>query len=145
MARRRSAGTLSCVGEAVDLGVAVGQELMERRVEQPDADRIALHGAEDRLEVAALHRQQLGERLAAARLVLGHDHLAHGGEPVALEEHVLRPAEADALGAEVATAMRVGRRVGVDADPDVPQVVGPLHEPLKSPDISGAISAACPA
>jgi len=102
---------------------------MEWGVEQPDADRIALHGAEDGLEVAALHGQQLRERLAPPGFVLCHDHLAHGREPVALEEHVLGTAQAYALGAEVAAPMRVGRRVRVDTHPDVPELIGPFHEP----------------
>jgi hypothetical protein len=56
-------------------------------------------------EVGALHRQQLGQRGAAARLVVGQDHLAHGDDAVALEEHVLGAAEADALGAELAAVL----------------------------------------
>ncbi len=52
---------------------------------------------------------------AAARLVVGEDHLAHRDDAVALEEHVLGAAEADALGAEAARGARVERRVGVGA------------------------------
>ena len=64
------------------------------------------HDLEQLDEVRALHRQQLGERRAAARLVVGEDHLAHRDDAVALEEHVLGAAEADALGAEVARRAR---------------------------------------
>ncbi len=38
--------------------VVAGQELMQRRVQQADDDGVAVHGAEDALEVAALHGQQ---------------------------------------------------------------------------------------
>ena len=121
--------TLSSLASACDLGRLLGQELVERRVEQPDGDREPLHGAEDGLEVGALHRQQLGQRALPAGRVLRDDHLAHGSQPLALEEHVLGAAEADAFGAEVPAAVRVGRRVGVDPHPELPHAVGPLHEP----------------
>ena len=39
----------------------VGQELVQRRVEQPDRHRQAVHRLEDPDEVLALHRQQLGQ------------------------------------------------------------------------------------
>ena len=75
----------------------------------------------------------IGSSLASARsrpaVSWRHDHLPHRGEPLALEEHVLGAAEADALGAEVAAPVRVGRRVGVDPHPELPDPVGPLHEP----------------
>ena len=77
-----------------------GQELVERRIEQPDRHRQSVHRLEDPLEVRALHRQQLGERAAASALVARHDHLAHRGDAIALEEHVLGATEPDALGAE---------------------------------------------
>ena len=63
----------------------------------------------------ALHRQDLGQRRAPALLVVGQDHLAHGDDAVAVEEHVLGAAKADALGAELARLGRVERRLGVGA------------------------------
>ena len=42
------------------------QELVQRRVEQPDRDRQARHRLEDALEVGLLHRQQPVERAAPA-------------------------------------------------------------------------------
>ena len=45
-------------------------------------------------------------------LVVGEDHLAHGDDALALEEHVLGAAQADAFGAELAG---LRRRAGVSA------------------------------
>ena len=42
--------------------VELGQELVQRRVEQPDRHRQAVHRFEDRFEVALLERQQGLER-----------------------------------------------------------------------------------
>ena len=61
-------------------------------------------------------------------LRVGQDHLAHGVDAVALEEHVLGAAEADALRAE---GDRVGDLVGlvrVGADLQAAELVGPAHE-----------------
>ena len=81
------------------------QELVQRRIEQADRDRKPVHDVEERDEVLALEGQDLVERRAAALLVVRQDHLAHGQQPgrlVGIEEHVLGPAQADALGAELA-------------------------------------------
>ncbi len=60
-----------------------------------------VHLAEDGLEVAALHRQELRERALAAGEVGRQDHLADGVDALGVEEHVLGAAETDALGAEL--------------------------------------------
>ena len=54
-------------GDLGDLLLAVRQEFVQRRIEQPDRHRQAAHDLEQLDEIAALHRQQLGER-GAARL-----------------------------------------------------------------------------
>ena len=84
--------------------LAVGEELVQRRVEQPDRHRQAGHRLEQPLEVLGLQRQQLGERGAAVLARLAHDHRLHLRLAVGGHEHVLGPAQADALGAELARA-----------------------------------------
>src|SRR4029453_15865748 len=56
---------------------AVREELVQRRVEQPDRDRPALHCREQPLEVLLLKRQQLVQGGPPARLVLRPDHPLH--------------------------------------------------------------------
>ena len=46
---------------------------------------------------------------------LGQDHLAHGGDPILVEKHVLGAAQPDSLGAELARDRGVVRGVGVGA------------------------------
>ncbi len=81
---------------------------MQRRVEQPDRHRAAVHRLEQAVEIALLQRQQLVERRTARLVVVDlHDHPAHLRLPVGGHEHVLGAAEADALGAEAPA--RAGR------------------------------------
>ena len=83
--------------EQLRLFATVRQELVQRRIEQPDVDREPVHGLENRLEVGALHREQLGERAPPSTFIARDDHLAHGVNAVAFEEHVLGAAQPDAL------------------------------------------------
>ena len=90
-------------------------ELVQGRVEQAYGHGESVHGFEQSLEVAALDGQQFGKRYAASGFVVGEDHLADSLDAVAFEEHVLRAAEADTLGAECERLSGVFRRVGVGA------------------------------
>ena len=115
-------------GHFGDLLLAVRQELVQRRIEQADGDRAAVHDLEQLDEVGALHRQQLVERGAARLLVVGEDHLAHRLDAALVEEHVLGAAQPDALGAEAHGGLGVGRRVGIGAHAELAHLVGPGDE-----------------
>ncbi len=101
---------------------------MQRRIEQPDADRMTLHDLEELHEIGALHRQQPRQSRRPVGRAVGKDHLAHHHEPVVGEEHVLGPAEADALRLELPRDERIGGRVGIGAHADVAHLVGPGEE-----------------
>ena len=74
----------------------VGQELVQRRVDQPDGDRQAVHRLEDLDEVAALQRLERVQRGLPLVVVLGQDQPLDQLAPLA-EEHVLGAGQADAL------------------------------------------------
>src|SRR5687767_1424767 len=76
------------------------KELMERRIEEADGCRIPLQRTEYPGKVFALIRQQLGERRLSRVERVRENHLPHGVDAIALEEHVLGAAQADAHGAE---------------------------------------------
>ena len=118
---------------ASDLGltarvVVLGEELVQRRIEQADRDRQAVHRLEDADEVLLLERLELGESGLAAGLVIGQDHLAHGDDALVAEKHVLGAAQADPLGTERPARAGVFGSVGVGADLEGPDLVGPGHE-----------------
>ena len=94
---------------------------------------VPVHRLEDAVEVVALQRQQLVERLAAIGLVVGQDHPLHDRDAALAEEHVLGAAQADAARAERVGELRLIRQIGVRADAQPPELVGPrqqLLEPL---------------
>jgi len=110
-----------------DLLVA-GQELVQRRIEEPDRHGMAVHGREDADEVLPLKRQQPVDGLAPRLLVERHDHLADDGDAVFLEEHVLGPNQADALGLELARFDRVVRCIGIGAHAGRAHLAGPVEQ-----------------
>ena len=124
-------GNVHLLGQSLDIGVLGGQELMERRVEEADGDGLAHHGLVDLLEVLLLHGLDLGQSPLALLHGVGDDHLADGGDTVGIKEHVLGAAQAHALGAEVLGLTGVLGGVGVGADLEVTELVGPVHDALE--------------
>ena len=64
-------------------------------------------------------------------LVAREDHVPHDREPLLSHEHVLGPAEADALRSELARLRGVFGRVGVRPHAQPAQAVGPLEDRLE--------------
>ena len=123
-------GDAQVLGQRLDLvgHVHMGHELMQRRIQVTHGHGTAFQRLVHGLEVALLHRQDLGQRLLALLLGVGEDHLAHGRDAVGLEEHMLGAAQADALGAEGHRLLGVARGVGVGAHLEGAGRVGPAHE-----------------
>ena len=86
------------------------------------------HDLEQRDEIGALHRQELGERRPPRLLVFRQNHLAHGADAVLVEEHMLGAAEPDAFGAELDGGARIRGRIGVGAHFELARRIGPLHQ-----------------
>ena len=77
-------------------------------------------------------RQELGQSGLAVFLFLCEDHFADGVDAVALEEHVLRAAQADADGTESDSVGRLLGRVGIGADPETGCFRAPAHKLLEA-------------
>ncbi len=70
-----------------------------------------------------------GQRGAAAAFASGADHLAHGEDALAFEEHVLGAAKADAREHRSARAWRASLgRVGIDAHGKMAGFVSPFDQ-----------------
>ncbi len=106
--------------EPFHLLVVVRQELVQRRVEEADDDRVPLHDLEELVEVGLLHRQQACEVAPALLHRAGDDHLAEDVDAAVGEEHVLGAHQPDAARPEAAREGRVARSVGVRAHVEVP-------------------------
>ncbi len=105
---------------------------MEGRIQQPDGDRQAVHGLEEILEVARLYLLEVLQGLGVDGGVVAQNQPAHERQAVLGEEHVLGPAQPDALGAEYTgvTGARAVVHVGPNAEPPGPDAVGPAEEGL---------------
>src|ERR1035437_2845398 len=111
---------------------ALGEELVERRIERADDHREAVHGGEEPGEIPALHGEELQQGLAAALFVARQNHGLHVLDAVLGEEHVLGAAQSDAFGAELARRFGVARDIGIGAHAELAaELVGPRHEALQ--------------
>ena len=73
-------------------------------------------------------RQQPGQSRIAPPLGIGQDHAPHIVDALLVEEHVLGPAEPDALGPEVARMARIRGRLGVGTHLHAAEPVRPAHQ-----------------
>ena len=107
---------------------------MQRRVEEPDGHRQAVHGLEDLHEVGPLgHAERLEGRLLLGRGG-GQDHPPHDRQAVLGQEHVLGAAQADALGAVAGGRWRRPARCRRWPAPPRwpgPDLVGPTQDGLE--------------
>ena len=123
---------------------ALRQELVQRRIDGADRDRLAFHRLEHAVEVLALQRQQLVERGAAILLVLREDHALDDRDAALAEEHVLGAAEADAARAEGVGELGLIGQVGVRPHAEAPELVGPGEQLMKPlVDRRFAVASAC--
>ncbi|MBS1271861.1 MAG: hypothetical protein MAGBODY4_00993 [Candidatus Marinimicrobia bacterium] len=128
---------IQLLGKICDLFVGMRQEFVKRRIKRPDSDRAGLHGFENALEVIPLHRQQFLQRFLTTFGVIGEDHLAYCVDPIAAEEHVFGPRQADAFRAECHSGIRLIRLVSVSTDTQFTDIIGPLHKLVEYMEIFG--------
>ena len=121
-------GDVQLAGDLYDVLFLGGQELVERGIQETDGNRTAFHDLVQSLEVTLLIGQDLGQSSLTGLNVLGNDHLAHSLDTLALEEHVLGTAQADALCTEVAGLLGVTRGVSVGVNLQLTELVRPAHE-----------------
>ena len=99
--------------------VQARQEFVQRRVNESDGRRAAFQYLKNAPEILTLEDQQFIQCLLPVGIVLGENHGLNDRAALALEEHMLRPAEADAFRTEFDSKSRIFGRVGVGADPEL--------------------------
>jgi hypothetical protein len=103
------------------------QELVQRRVNQPNGDGQPAHHLKDFEKVASLEGQQAAQRLAPLLFGLGEDHLLHNRQAFLAEKHVFGTRQPDALRAELQRFGGVVRVVGVRPHAQATELVRPAQ------------------
>jgi AraC-like DNA-binding protein len=118
----------------LDLGLGLRQELVQRRIEQADRDRQAGHDLEQLDEIlrAASAGSWPAPRGGSFRRRPGSSRARR--DAVALEEHVLGAAEADALGAELHAPGRAS--AGVSALVRMPSLRNSSAQPISCAEVA---------
>ena len=119
------------LGEFGALVFSLGNEFVERRVEQAEHHRLAVHNLEGALHTGLHEGQEFVKGSTALFLGLGEDHAAKLHQrhfAVAAVEHMLDTEQADTFGAELKSLLGVFRSVGVGADTEPAVFVNYAHE-----------------
>src|SRR5579883_3277624 len=101
---------------------------MEGRIKEANGRGPPIEHLENADEVFTLVRKYLRQGDLPFFLRIGKDHFAHGVDAVALKEHMLGAAEANAAGSEGDSMGRLFRRVGVGAHAHPRGFRAPVHE-----------------
>ena len=125
----------------------VGEELVQRRVEQPHRHGQAVHRLEHRLEVDDLRRFEFRQRSGFGRRVVAQDEPTHDLQTVGGEEHVLGPTEPDALSSQLPRHTRVAFGIGIGPNLDGAERdgVGPGEQRVELRRCIGSRGDQCPA
>src|SRR5689334_20769546 len=111
--------------------MVVRQKLVQWWVEETYGGREAFQFSENADEISPLIRQQFRECGFAVVDLFGENHLTHGVDAIALEEHMFRPAETDAGGAESDSIRSLLGSIGVGTHGHARDLVAPIHELLE--------------
>src|SRR4029077_3888130 len=109
----------------------MGQELMQRRIKEPDRCGISLQLLKHPDEILPLERQDLRKCRFSVLLGVRQNHLAHGVDAVAFKEHVLGAAKSNANRAERERMRRLFRGVSISADLHTSDLGTPIHKLLE--------------
>ena len=114
--------------QSLDFADGMGQKLVQRRIKQSDGDRSGTHGLEKSVEIFALDREQFVECCFTAFDIVCKNHLPHGVDFIAAEEHVFRATKSDTFGTEGYGIFSLIGLIGIGADAELAAAIGPLHK-----------------
>ncbi len=104
------------LGQIILRRVVMREEFMQRRIQEANGRRQTFQFLEDADEILLLVGQNFGQGFFPVFQIVGQNHFAHGVNAVALKEHVLGAAEANAGGPERERIGRLFGCVGIGAD-----------------------------
>ena len=119
------------LGQLFDLSALGRQKLVQRRVEQAHGHRLAFEHQQQAQELGLHQRFELLQHRFPGLNRFGEDHLLHAAQPLSVEEHVLRPAKADAFGTKVQGGFDLGHGFCVGQDFQAADRVTPGHDLIK--------------
>ena len=114
-------------GHLFHVGFGVRQEFVERRIQQTNGHRFAVHGGKDPFEIGSLMRQQFQDRSVTIFVCFSQNESANIGDTITLEEHVLGSAKSDSFSTERQGGFGVFGGIGVGANVDLTILVGPAR------------------
>ena len=109
----------------------MGNELVERWVEQTDVHMATVHSLEDAVEVGLLIGEELGKSLLTTLYRVSQNHLTHSNNLLVVEEHVLCTCQTDTLSTELTCNLSIVRSISIGANLHLGILVAEVHELLE--------------
>ena len=117
-----------CVSQFLDVLFLSGNELMKRRIQETDRNRVSFQSFIQLLEVALLFRKDLLQSCFSLFYCLRADHLTECVDSVAFEEHMLCTAQTDTFCAQLTCFLSVSRCICVCTNLHGSVFVSPCHD-----------------
>ena len=124
----------------LDLRLRGRNELMKRRIQETDGNRVAFHRLEELSEVILLIRLDLLECLLTLFNCIGADHLTECFDSLRIEEHVLCTTETDTLCTKLTCLCSIVRCIRVSSYAELSILVRPAHD---TTEVAGNLSIYC--
>ena len=127
-------------GDLLLLLLRLGNELVERRVEKAEYNRLAIHDLHGALDSGLHVRLEVSEGSLALHVSVAEDHLAKLGKRflgMGAIEHVLDAEKSDSFCSIAESLCSVLRSVGVGPDAEAAELVDNRHEPLEQRVLGG--------
>ena len=117
------------VSQLLDVLFLCRNELMQRRIQETDGNRVAFQSLVQLLEVSLLFRKDLLQCCFSLFYGLRTDHLTERINSVAFEEHMLCTAQSDTFSSQLTGFLRVCRCIRIGTYLHGSVLVSPCHDP----------------
>ena len=114
--------------KSLDLIFGVRNELMKRRIQETNGNRVTFHGLEELFEVVLLIRKDLSKCCFSLFYSIRADHLTECCNTLCIEEHMLGTAETDTFSTKLTSLLSVCRSIRIGTNLHGSELVSPSHD-----------------
>ena len=116
-----------CISQLLDIFFFSRYEFVERRIQEPDGNRVAFQSFVQSFKVALLHRFDLSQSSFSFFNGVRADHFTECCDSVSFEEHVLGTAQTDTFSAQFTSLLCVSRCICIGTNLQSSVLICPAH------------------
>ena len=116
-----------CISQLLDIFFFSRYEFVERRIQEPDGNRVAFQSFIQSFKVALLHRFDLSQSSFSFFNGVRADHFTECCDSVSFEEHVFGTAQTDTFSTQFTSLLRISRSICIGTNLHGSVLVCPAH------------------